>query len=95
MSSASGYLGIAQRARKTATGEIIFKKFPKNEIKLLVLAEDIGENTKNKLLNKCEYYGVPYSFMNAAEFAELMGNRKAVAILDKGLAQQLHTCLKG
>ena len=40
MSNASGYLGIAQRARKTATGEIIFKKFPKNEIKLIVLAED-------------------------------------------------------
>ena len=54
MSNASGYLGIAQRARKTATGEIIFKKFPKNEIKLIVLAEDIGENTKNKLLNKCD-----------------------------------------
>ena len=90
MSNASGYLGIAQRARKTATGEIIFKKFPKNEIKLIVLAD-----TKNKLLNKCEYYGVPYSFMDAVEFAELMGNRKAVAILDKGLAQQLHTCLKG
>ena len=40
MSNASGYLGIAQRARKTATGEIIFKKFPKNEIKLIVLAEE-------------------------------------------------------
>lgn len=95
MNDASGYLGIAQRARKTISGEILFKKFSRNEIKFVILADDIGENTKKKLLDKCEYYHVPYAFMNAADMAMIMGNRKSVGITDTGLAKQLNTCLKG
>ena len=95
MSDASGYLGIAQRARKICSGEMIFKKFSRNEIKLVILADDIGENTKKKLLDKCAYYNVPYAFMDASHMAQVMGNRKTVGIMDKGLAQQLYTCLKG
>lgn len=95
MSDAKGYLGIAYRARKVSSGETLFKKFSHNEIKLVILAEDIGENTKKKLLDKCAYYKVSYVFMDAQELSMVMGSRKAVGIMDKGLAQQLYTCLKG
>ena len=36
-------------------------------------------------------------FMNAQELNQAIGreNRKSIAILDKGFAQKLYTCLKG
>ena len=95
--NAIGTLGLAARARKIATGEIVLKKLRSNEVKLVILAEDIGENGKKKLTDKCAHYKVPHVFMNGEDLNEAIGdkNRKSVAILDEGFAQKLHACLKG
>ena len=97
MNNVIGTLGLAARARKIATGEIVLKKLRSNEVSLLILASDIGENGKKKLTDKCAYYHVPYVFMDAREMNIAIGdkNRKSVAILDEGFAQKLHACLKG
>lgn len=97
MRDASGTIGLAMRSRKISTGETVFKKLRAKEVYLLIMAEDIGENTKKKLQDKCSFYDVPYVFMNGDLINQAIGdrNRKSVAILDEGFAQKLHTCLKG
>lgn len=97
MSPAVGILGLAFRARCICSGEIIFKKISTKEASLLILSEDIGENSRKKLLDKCEFYQVPYVYMKSEELTEALGhrNRKAVLILNKGFAQKLSACLKG
>ncbi len=97
MNNVIGILGLAARARKIATGEIVLKKIRSNQAYLLIVADDIGENGKKKLIDKCVYYHVPYVFMNVEDLNIAIGdkNRKSVAILDRGFAQKLHACLKG
>lgn len=97
MHNAMGLLGLACRARQVTSGETAMKKLCAKQAYLMILADDMGENGKQKVLNKCHYYEVPYVFMNAQELNQAIGreNRKSVAILDKGFAQKLYTCLKG
>lgn len=97
MYSASGILGLASRARQVASGETAMKKLCAKQAYLMIIADDIGENGKQKLLNKCHYYNVPYVFIDAQQLNQAIGkeNRKSVAILEKGFAQKLYTCLKG
>lgn len=97
MNNAIGVLGLAARARKIATGETVMKQLCSGKVKLVILANDMGENGKKKLLDKCSFYNVPYVFMDCNEMNQAIGNRnrKSVAILDEGFAQKLQTCLKG
>ena len=91
MNDARGLLGLAKRARRMISGEILFKSFAKGGIYLIVMADDIGDNAKKKLMDKCTYYKIPYVFMDKVDMAEVMSNRKAVGITDKGFATQLIT----
>lgn len=97
MNNAIGVLGLAARARKIATGETVMKQLRSGKVKLVILANDMGENGKKKLLDKCSFYNVPYVYMEYNEMNQAIGNRnrKSVAILDEGFAQKLQTCLKG
>lgn len=95
MNKAVGSLGLALKARRCISGEVLLKGFAKGGIHLVIMAEDIGENTKKKLIDKCAYYKIPYAFMDTADMAEVMANRKTAGITDKGFAAQLYTCLKG
>ena len=52
-------LGLMQRAGKLITGEdLITKNLKNNKIKLLLIAEDCGVNTKKKLTDKANFYNV-------------------------------------
>ena len=84
MKDVTGILGLAARARKTATGEIVYTQLRARHVHLLILAEDIGDNAKKKLNDKCSFYKVP-----------CVHNRKAIGILDKGFAEKIAACLKG
>ena len=54
-------LGLMQRAGKLITGEdLIIKNLKNKKIKLLVIAEDCGVNTKKKLEDKSNFYGVEH-----------------------------------
>ena len=59
MKDVTGILGLAARARKTATGEIVYTQLRARHVHLLILAEDIGDNAKKKLNDKCSFYKVP------------------------------------
>ena len=97
MSDAAGLLGLCVRSRKLASGDTIYKELSAHHVHLLILADDIGANAQKKLTDKCSYYKVPCVYMDAALMNQAIGerNRKAVAVLDKGFASALGTCLKG
>lgn len=92
-----GTLGLAIRARKTMTGEQVLISIRNQSAKLVLISDECGANTRKKLLDKCSFYHVPHAFISDADIAAAtgQGNRKAIAILDKGFAEALLNCLKG
>ncbi|MFS0751807.1 YlxQ family RNA-binding protein [Oceanobacillus sp. 1P07AA] len=86
-------LGLAVRARKCAFGEeTILKEVRSNRAKLVLLASDIGPQTKKKITDKCKYYQIPFRFVDDRDtISHSIGktHRVAVAILDAGFAKKL------
>ena len=85
-------LGLMQRAGKLITGEdLIIKNLKNKKIKLLVIAEDCGVNTKKKLEDKSNFYGVEHiEFSNIENISIAIGrdNRVAVGITDSGFIKK-------
>lgn len=83
-------IGLATRARKTASGEFSVEKAVKSGIAYLVIvAEDASDNTKKKFRNMCEFYQVPIFFYGMKEeLGHAMGKeqRSSMAVLDEGFA---------
>lgn len=90
-------LGIANRAGKCVFGEEqIVKEIQNGHSKLIILAKDIGPQTKKKLTDKCKFYKVPYVFADdRATLSHAVGksSRVAISIQDSGFAKKLKTLL--
>ena len=91
-------VGIAFRAGQCSTGEeTIVKDIQKSRAKLVLIANDVGPQTKKKLTDKCQSYGVP--FVIVADDRDRLSNaigkshRVAIAILDDGFANKLKSLL--
>ena len=91
-------LGLMQRAGKLITGEdLLIKNLKNKKIKLLVIAEDCGVNTKKKLVDKASFYGVEYiEFSNIENLSIAIGrdNRVAVGITDSGFTKRFKQLLE-
>lgn len=82
-------LGLATRARKLITGEeLTIKAVQRNEAKLVLVAADCSENTKEKMVNKCTYYNVPIEIIfSSEEISQAIGKSRSIcAFTDKGFA---------
>ena len=81
-------LGLAQRGRKVTLGEeFVLKGLTHNEHNLVFLASDAGENIKNKIIKKTDYYHVRLiDFLTTDELSKAIGkqNRKVILVSDKG-----------
>ncbi|MGX4669270.1 YlxQ family RNA-binding protein [Cerasibacillus sp. JNUCC 74] len=90
-------LGLAFRAGKCTLGEeAIIKDIRTNRAKLILLASDIGPQTKKKLTDKCKTYEIPYAIVDDREtLSKAIGKtqRVAIAILDEGFAVKLRSLL--
>ncbi|PWU68832.1 YlxQ family RNA-binding protein [Gracilibacillus dipsosauri] len=90
-------LGIANRAGKCTFGEeLIVKEIQSKKSKIVLLANDIGDQTKKKLTDKCQYYQIPYFFIDDREtLSHAVGKtgRVAVSIHEQGFAKKLKTLL--
>jgi ribosomal protein L7Ae-like RNA K-turn-binding protein len=91
-------IGLAFRAGKCSTGEeTIVKDIQKRRAKLIVIANDVGPQTRKKITDKCNSYGVPYKVV--ADDRDTLSNaigkshRVAIAILDEGFAGKLKSLL--
>ncbi|MHA6251257.1 L7Ae/L30e/S12e/Gadd45 family ribosomal protein [Oceanobacillus sp. CAU 1775] len=91
-------LGLAYRAGKCSLGEdAILRDIRSNKAKLVLLANDIGYQTKKRLTDKSNYYNVPCIIVD--EDRETLANaigkseRVAIAILDAGFAKKFKSLL--
>lgn len=90
-------LGLAFRAGKCSIGEeIIIRDIRHNRVKLVLLANDIGRQTKKRLTDKCHSYKIPIFIVHDADtISHAIGKQKrvAVAILEEGFAEKMQTLL--
>lgn len=86
-------IGLAERARKVASGEFSAEKAVKSGTAYLVIvAEDASDNTKKNFSDMCTYYEVPISIYGRKEFlGHGIGKemRASLAILDEGFAKAI------
>ena len=92
-SKAYSMLGLATRSRNLVSGEFSTDKAIKEgKACVVIVAEDASDNTKEKFINKCTYYDVPYRICADGEsLGKTIGKqeRKVVAVTDEGLARQI------
>lgn len=84
-------LGLAQRARKLTLGEEFVLKGLTKEHSLVFLASDAGENIKNKILKKTDYYSVfLIDSFDSNELSKAIGkeNRRVILVSDKGFTKK-------
>ena len=97
MGSYLNMVGLAIRAGKCSLGEeTILKDIRSGRAKLVLLASDIGPQTKKKLTDKCNYYEVPCMMVDDRDtLSQAIGktHRVAVAILDAGFAAKIRSLL--
>lgn len=84
-------IGLATKARKTASGEFLTEREVKSgKAALVIVAGDASENTKKKFRNMCDYYKVPiYFYEDKDTLGHAMGKqfRASLAVLDEGFAK--------
>lgn len=96
MNKVVGTLGMAMRASMLSTGDAVLNDVRSKNAKLVVIAEDASDNTKKKIIDKCQFYGVDYVFIeSSAVLSHAIGkaNRMAVAVREEGFAKKIKTCL--
>jgi len=97
MSNYLNLLGLAFRAGKCAVGEdTIIKSIQNNKANLVLLASDIGPQTKKKITDKCRFYKVAHRFVDEREtLSHAIGKTHivAVAISDRGFAEKMKKLL--
>lgn len=88
----NGYLGLARRANRLALGETALYQCRMNKAKLLLIASDASDNTRNKAMQVAKTTNVPYRFyLTKTEFGALLGKGSVaiLALLDKGISEQV------
>ncbi len=83
-------LGLAYRAHKTVLGEQVLKRISK--VRLLILASDISEKSKERYLKKCHYYHIDSrDDISSEDLSKALGkeNVKVVGIIDEGFKKAI------
>ena len=86
-------MGFAARSGSIVTGyNTCLSMIRSRRIALLILAEDIGENTREKMMQKCASNGVQVrTFGKAEELSHMTGrtDKKTFGITDKDFAKSI------
>ena len=86
-------MGFAARSKNLVTGyNTCLKLIPGRKLKLLIIGEDVGENTKSKMIQKCESYNVPIRIISSCEeLSHITGkeDKGLFGITDEGFAKSL------
>ena len=93
-----GLLGMAQRAGKTASGDVAIRKaIASGQAAALIVAQDVSERTKESLLKEASEKNIPvHAILTKDTLGQGLGKeyRAAVALLDKGFAKALEKELR-
>ena len=60
MNKALSTLGISACARKISYGETLLKDIKNKKVYLVVVASDASDNSKKRLIDKCDFYKCEY-----------------------------------
>ncbi len=86
-------LSLCQKSGKILSGELSCEKaLQSNSAKLIIIAEDASQNTKDKFINKAFFYKVPaVVFSQKQELSGAIGreNRAVFAVCDDGFARSV------
>ena len=86
-------IGLAVRAGKVVSGEFMTENAVKSgSAALVVIAQDVSENTRKKFRNMCEFYEVPireYADKDALGHSIGKEFRASLAVTDEGRAQAI------
>jgi len=80
-------LSLAYKAKKVKlSADIVCESIRKNEIKLILLANDAAKNTTKKMLDKASFYKVELNnSLSSQQLSDAIGkNCKVVGITDEG-----------
>jgi|LSQX01.1.fsa_nt_gb ribosomal protein L7Ae-like RNA K-turn-binding protein len=84
-------LGLAKKANALLTGELLFKNLAK--VKLLILATDASQKTKERVYKKAHFYNLSvvekYSSKELSS-AMSLSNRMSIGITDSNFAKMLN-----
>lgn len=89
-------LGIAMRAGKLVTGESLsLKEIQQEQARLVIVAADASDATKEKLTNKCAYYEIPLLIQfTTQELSCAIGRERVICtIMDRGFTKKLKELL--
>lgn len=86
----NSYLGLARRARKLIAGyNTCVLAVERKQAKLVILGDDLSENTKNKFRNLCKKSNIPFRiYSTAEELSNASGNegKGVYAVIDQNFA---------
>ena len=84
-------IGLAAKAGKVVSGEFMTENAVKSkEAYLVIIAQDVSNNTRKKFGNMCSYYKVEMrEYADKDALGHTIGKefRASLAVIDKGLAQ--------
>ena len=83
-------LGFIYRAKKLVLGEEVLNRI--GDVKLIIIAKDISDKSKERFMKKIAYYDIPYlDCYKGEEISKSLGknNVKVVGIIDEGFKNTL------
>ncbi len=88
-------LGLVYRAKKLVLGEEVLKQI--NKVKLLIMANDISDKSKERLEKKAHYYNIEIiDNYSSKQLSSCLGKSivKSIGVIDDGFKQGLLKKLK-
>ena len=89
-------LGLARRAGRVVSGEFSVEKAVRSgKAYLVIVAEDVSDNTRKNFTEMCTYYKLPLIFTGTKEtLGHAIGCelRASAAVTDSGLAKSIEKC---
>ncbi|ATG97456.1 L7Ae/L30e/S12e/Gadd45 family ribosomal protein [Mesoplasma lactucae] len=86
-------IGLAIRANQVVYGQRLLEKITKDQVYVVIIADDMGTTQKKKLLNKASFYKIEVldELISKPELNKLLNKDKefeisAIGITDKNLA---------
>ncbi|MDR1781666.1 MAG: ribosomal L7Ae/L30e/S12e/Gadd45 family protein [Bacilli bacterium] len=67
MNNLLSVIGLAMKANKLVFGEKVILSIQKKQAQLVIISIDASDNTKKRLIDKCNYYGIDYLEMLSME----------------------------
>ena len=92
------FVGLMARARQLSSGSQLIEHIRKRLVYFVIICEDASDNTKKKIIDKCNYYHIDYCIALYSDDLSLAigkDNRVAIGIMDKGFADKIKSKLGG